>query len=183
MVGLRVSKKDTGHYCYDLLLLLLLLLLVYYFFYYYSRITHVCQTNKKDIPIQQKVPLLQKFHRWWLLDVQRDSLPQRCSKYGRFKSGSIFHMDQIPLPFVLRSDKSLNVKGFPCFINGPKGASLSKIQATLQLCVRAEGEQIVRLAIIFHHTGQQLSEEEKNCYHAISHLVRVYFQESFCFII
>ena len=86
MVGLRVSKKDTGHYCYDLLLLLLLLLLVYYFFYYYSRITHVCQTNKKDIPIQQKVPLLQKFHRWWLLDVQRDSLPQRCSKYGRFKS-------------------------------------------------------------------------------------------------
>ena len=35
-----------------------------------KRITYPCQTNKKDIPIQEREPLLKIFHAWLLKDVQ-----------------------------------------------------------------------------------------------------------------
>jgi len=46
------------------------------------RITVQCQTNKKDLPIAAKLPVIRKFHAWLNIDVQA-RLPQRCSYYGR----------------------------------------------------------------------------------------------------
>ena len=47
------------------------------------------------------------------------------------------------------------------------------------LCIRADGHQIVRLAIIFgKNSGQHLSEEEKKCFHGLRHLIQVYFQDN-----
>ena len=60
----------------------------------------------------------------------------------------------------------------------PKGSGLDKRQATLQLCIRAEGDQIVRLAIIFRGQGLRLSAEEKALYRSLSTLLQVYFQPS-----
>ena len=45
------------------------------------RISSQCLTNKKDIPIFQKLPRVQKFHRWLLLELQQQQ-PPRCPKYG-----------------------------------------------------------------------------------------------------
>lgn len=53
---------------------------------------------------------------------------------------------------------------------------LDKRQATIHLCIRAEGEQCVRAAIIFRGTGRRLSSEELAFYNSIKHLVAVYFQ-------
>jgi hypothetical protein len=142
------------------------------------RISVQCQTNKKHIPIIEKLPAIRKFHFWLLRQVQLSS-PQRCARYGRFPAHLIFHMDQIPLPFVLCSKRTNNEMGQPNFIRAPKGSGLDKRQATLMLCIRADGHQIVRLAIIFgKNSGQHLSEEEKKCFHGLRHLIQVYFQDN-----
>jgi hypothetical protein len=139
------------------------------------RITAQCQTNKKHVPITEKLPLIRNFHAW-LLTILQLSTPQKSTKYGRFPATFIFHMDQIPLPFVLGSKRTLNSIGEPVFIRAPKGSGLDKRQATLQLCIRAEGSQLVRLAIIFKGQGLVLSAEERKVYAELSHLVQVYFQ-------
>jgi hypothetical protein len=64
----------------------------------------------------------------------------------------------------------------PCFLAGPKGSGLDKRQASLQLCIRADGEQLVRLAIIFRGTGKRVTEEEALLYRRLSRLIRVYWQ-------
>ena len=58
------------------------------------RISSHCLTNKKDIPIFQKLPRVQKFHRWLLLELHQQQ-PPRCPKYGFFPARYIFHMDQV----------------------------------------------------------------------------------------
>ena len=58
------------------------------------RITHQCQTNKKHLNLQEKLPLVKMFHSWLIYTLQR-SAPQRCPKYGRFPGRAMFHMDQV----------------------------------------------------------------------------------------
>ena len=43
------------------------------------------------------------------------------------------------------------------------------------VCV-AEGEQLVRVALIFRGLGHRLSDEEQQHYASLSHLIHVYFQ-------
>ena len=83
-------------------------------------ISYLCQTNKKNRPLQDKVHLIQNFHRWLLLDLQMG--PPRCPKYGRFPARMIFHLDQIPLPFVLSEKRTLSGVGEPVFIRAPKSS-------------------------------------------------------------
>jgi len=66
--------------------------------------------------------------------------------------------------------------GSDVWISAPRGVDPKKRFATLQLCIRAEGEQIVRLALIFRGEGRRLSQEEREHYHTLSSLIRVYFQ-------
>ena len=120
---------------------------------------------------------MKKFHRWLLRDLQL-SQPQQCPTYGRFSGDRIYHMDQIPLAFVLNPQHiyTLNSIGEPVFLLAPKGSGLDKRQATLQLCIRAEGDQHVRLGIIFKGTGQGATQEEKDLYRSLSNLIFVYWQ-------
>ncbi len=62
-------------------------------------ITMRCQTNKKTLPIHQKLDLIRKFHTWLHGSVQC-RLPQRCSSFGRFPPKFMFHMDQVRVYFV-----------------------------------------------------------------------------------
>jgi hypothetical protein len=86
-------------------------------------------------------------------------------------------MDQIPLPFILRMDKTLHIRGEPVYIAKPKGSSgLSKRQASIQLCIRAQGRQVVRIAVIFAGQGMQVTDEEARLYQQLSPFLQVYFQ-------
>ena len=62
----------------------------------------------------------------------------------------------------------------------PKGSGLDKRQATIQLCIRvnirAEGPQVVRIALIFRGRGLRLSAAEKHVYRSLSKVLVVYFQ-------
>jgi hypothetical protein len=115
------------------------------------RISSQVRTNKKHCPIEERLPEIAAFHRDLL--TLRLSAPQTCPRYGRFSPGAYFHMDQIPLPFVLASERSLNEIGQPNFILMPKGSGLDKRQCSIQLCIRAEGRQLVRPMVIFRGTG------------------------------
>jgi hypothetical protein len=60
--------------------------------------------------------------------------------------------------------------------NAKPAGTTDKRFCTLQLCIRACGEQVVRLAIIFRGKGRKLSQQELDLYASLSHLIRVYFQ-------
>jgi hypothetical protein len=140
------------------------------------RISNHRRTNKKTAPLKERLPRIQNFHRWLIKDLQH-SAPQRCEKYGRFPPALVFHMDQHPLPFVLDCNATLDCIGSQSVhIKQPKGSGLDKRQATLQLCIRAEGEQLVNPAIIFRGRGLQIGLEELRAYSRLSGLVDVYFQ-------
>ena len=55
----------------------------------------------------------------------------------------------------------------------PKRFRAGKRQATIQLCIRAEGPQVVRVALIFRGT---VSSAEQDLYTSLAHLIHVYFQ-------
>jgi hypothetical protein len=69
----------------------------------------------------------------------------------------------------------LNGIGRPCFIFQPKG-DLDKRQASIQLCIRAEGEQLVRVGIIFRGRGEQVKAGERAMYGLLKPFICVYFQ-------
>ena len=54
------------------------------------RISSLVRTNKKEVPVSQRVPVIRFFHRE--MDAVRNSNPQRCHKYGRFRAHEYFHM-------------------------------------------------------------------------------------------
>jgi hypothetical protein len=137
-------------------------------------ITDQARTNKKELPVVERLPLIRNFHQWFLHGVQRSS-PQTCPRYGRYAATVLFHMDQIPLPFVLDSSRSLNGSGRPCYIFQPPG-DLDKRQASVQLCIRAEGDQIVRPALILRGTGMRMTQPERAVYELLSPFISVYFQ-------
>ena len=138
-------------------------------------ISYQAKTMKKAQPIQVRLPMIKSFHRWLLHTLQRSGV-QRCRKYGRFPASHMFHCDQSPLPFARIKARSLNSIGKPCFIQMPHGSGLDKRQASLQLCIRAEGEQLVRIAIIMRGTGVRLCKEEKEAYARLRPFIAVYFQ-------
>jgi hypothetical protein len=103
-------------------------------------------------------------------------MPRRCPKYGRFPPHLMFHMDQIPLEFVMSGKKTLNPIGCKCKrVAEPGGGAYSKRQASIQLTIRAEGEQIVRPEIVFRGEGVQLTKKELDYFSSLGN-IRVRFQ-------
>lgn len=74
-------------------------------------------------------------------------------------------MDQIPLPFCSTNKRTLDCKGSKwVWLNQGPRSGLDKRQATLMLCIRAEGEQIVAPLLIFRGTGKRITQHEKSQY-------------------
>ena len=69
--------------------------------------------------------------------------------YGHFPLSNRFGVDQVPLE-LNRRDFTLDLKGTadPIHIRGPK-KDIDKRQATIQVCVRVQGEQICKPTLIF----------------------------------
>ena len=132
-------------------------------------------TNKHKQSLISRLPLIQKFHRWLIYDLQR-SMPCRCPKYGRFPPSLMWHMDQSPLPFSANQRRSLNVQGHALSISeGHSGAS--KRFCTLQITICADPTllNLVNIEIIFRGQGTRLSERELDLYSTLPN-VTIRFQ-------
>ena len=81
-------------------------------------------------------------------------------------------MDQVPLPFVVDQDKTYADKGSKQVWVPQPASGLEKRQATLQLCIRASGEQTIKPAIVFRGKGNITSDEVAK----YNKRVDVYFQ-------
>ncbi|CAB3999323.1 C2H2 zinc finger [Paramuricea clavata] len=82
-------------------------------------------------------------------------------------------MDQVPLPFVVDQDKTYDVTGNKQVWVSQPSTGLDKRQATLQLCIWAEGEQNVKPAIVFRGKGNITSAEKAQYNKGVD----VYFQK------
>ena len=83
-----------------------------------------------------------------------------------------YNVDQVPLPFVVEQDRTFHFSEKQVWVSQP-GSGLDKRQATLQLCITAEGKQTVKPAIIFRGKGNVSIEERDNYDKDID----VYFQQ------
>jgi hypothetical protein len=139
------------------------------------RICDRAMTNKKTSSVLERLPEIRKFHQYLIYFLPRMCTgPIQCAKYGRFSAYNRYHMDQIPLPFVFESKRTLHLKGESDVpIRHPHGSGLEKRQCTVQLCIRAEGPQHVRPMLIFRGLGQ-VSRSELDFYAAMTDIVVVW---------
>ena len=109
--------------------------------------------------------------------VKTDKDDRYDTKFGRFLPSS-YNVDQSPLPFVIDTKKTYKLldkknpenKNKKVWVSQPT-PGFEKRQCTLQICVRAAGQQL-RIAIIFRGKGLRISAAEKASWHAS---VDVYF--------
>lgn len=121
------------------------------------------RANKKKISANDGRERIQKFHRNLRNAVnsrRRRSNSNLDAKYGRWLPKNRYNVDQVPLPFVVDQDKTYDVTGNKQVWVSQPSTGLDKRQATLQLCIRAEGEQNVKPAIVFRGKGNIASEEK-----------------------
>lgn len=135
------------------------------------------RTNKKKQAAGDGRHTIQKFHR----DLREAVKSRRRRlnstldvKYGRWTPKNRYNIDQVPLPFVVDREKTYDVTGNKQVWVSQPSSGLNKRQATLQLCIRAEGDQDVKPAIVFRGKGN-VSSAEKTQY---DQDVDVYFQPS-----
>jgi hypothetical protein len=134
-------------------------------------ITEQCRTNKKDIPISIKEPLVRDFHKQ-ILELQKSQ--SKDPTYGRFSGERMFHWDQSPVEFAQPGKRTLNIKGTPCWMWQP-GSGIDKRFITLQLCIRPFGLQIIKPILIFRGMGVGISEAEREEFEKLTN-IRCYFQ-------
>jgi hypothetical protein len=135
------------------------------------QITDQAKTNKKLLPLSDRIPRIQRFHTFLIYGLQCSGV-ERDPKYGRFPPEWMFYCDQIPLPFVYGKSRTLNPSAMDCWLAQP-GDGLEKRQATLHLTIRAEGPQVAKPGVVFRGQGLVLTDWEKSQY---PDSVRVYFQ-------
>lgn len=136
------------------------------------------RTNKKKNAANDGRETIQRFHRDLRKAVQskrrRDTSFVADQTYGRWLPKNRLNVDQVPLPFVVEQDQTYEFEGNKQVWISQPGSGLDKRQATLQLCIKAEGEQTVKPAIIFRGKGNVFSAEQEK-YDADVH---VYFQSN-----
>ncbi|XP_014675269.1 PREDICTED: jerky protein homolog-like [Priapulus caudatus] len=114
------------------------------------------RSNKKQNSADDGRETIQRFHRNLRKAVKsrrRRSSSTLDAKYGRWSPENRYNIDQVPLPFVVDQDKTYDVTGNKQVWVSQPSTGLDKRQATLQLCIRAEGEQRVKPAIVFRGKG------------------------------
>jgi len=117
------------------------------------RVSSQVRTEKKNV---SDLARLQGLRATWseLLTLQRSpGYNPRNVTFGRFGPEQIWNVDQIPLLFVPKRRCSLNPVGETCWIATHGGSGLEKLHATLVLCLRASGEQIVAPMVVFRGQG------------------------------
>ena len=129
--------------------------------------------NKKKNSTDDARETIQRFHQNLRKAVRRRNGSATNAKYGRWLPRNRYNIDQVPLPFVIDQDKTYDFTGNKQVWVSQLSTGLDKRQATLQLCIRAEGEQNVKPALAFRGKGN-VSTAERAEY---GKGVNVYFQE------
>ncbi len=112
-------------------------------------ITSQCRTNKKKLSIEERLPKIRAYHRYWIYGVQCSG-EARDAVYGRYPPSHIYSMDQVPMPFSSPAKRSLNEKGAPQGCRFVAGSEDDKRFCTLNVTMCADaGNQDVRIEIIF----------------------------------
>lgn len=112
------------------------------------RITSQRGTEKKPLHVSARSALIQSFHKS-IMSIQRSKgKSEPDPKYGRFVPEAIWNTDQIPVNFQNESNRSYNAKNTNCWIR-TKDSGKSKKFCTLQLTLRAAGEQLMPPLVIF----------------------------------
>ena len=134
---------------------------------------HTEKTNKqKKSRASGKIKVLQKFHTNLREAVKskRRKNPSYDPIWGCWLPANRY---QVPLPFVNNQETTYADKGSSSVWIAQPGSGFDKRQSTLQLCVRPEGDQTVKPAIVFRGTGLRIGEDERQMY---DDCVDVYFQ-------
>jgi hypothetical protein len=124
------------------------------------------KTDKKSVSVVSRLPLLLSF--WSQIQRAQRIGPKMCPDYGHFPPSHIWNIDQLPLAFALNPKRSYNPVNTPCWIVVVGGSGLDKRQASIQLTLRAEGEQLVPPTIVFRGAGRhgenvtQMERDELN---------------------
>ena len=79
---------------------------------------------------------------------------------GSYTFDTIYNIDQTPLPFDYNNSKTYATTGSKSVQVKGTGSGLNKRQATVQLCIRADGINDVKSTIIFRETGQRIKQNE-----------------------
>ena len=116
-------------------------------------------TEKKPLHVTARLPLIQSFHNT-IMSIQRSQGKSESSNsvYGRFAPEAIWNTDQIPLNFEHDSNKSYNEKGKSCWIR-KLNSGKSKRFCSLQLTLRASGEQLMPPVVLFKGQGPQKNRD------------------------
>ena len=141
------------------------------------RISSSCRTDKVRQSDAVRAVLMDRFLDCYL-DVQNHLFDASVddTAYGHFRPNQHWNTDQIPVPFAMPCKRTLNSIGDRAPTRQDVPSGLSKRQATIHLTLRADGEQIVPPVLIVRGTGIRITEEEKNHYRSLKHVV-VYFQK------
>ena len=144
------------------------------------RIRSRAKQRTKNVSKEASIPHLTAFHGRMRAQLIRVGYNDRYHpKWGRFLPEERWNVDQSPLPFVINSKRTYeteNARGnrdHKVWIAQP-GNGLEKRQASLQICIRADGTP-ARLAIIFRGQGN-ITKVERQAYHK---KVDVFFQVRF----
>ena len=130
------------------------------------------RSNKKENSADDARETIEKFHqnlRKSVKSKRRRNNSAIDSKYGRWLPKNRYNIDQVPLPFVIDQDKTYDLTGNTQVRVSQPSIGLDKRQATLQLCIRAKGEQ----NIVFRAKGNVASAEKAEYDPGVD----VYFQE------
>jgi hypothetical protein len=140
-------------------------------------ITSQSRTNGKVLPIRDRIPRIQAFHRAWL--ATQNGGYQRDPIYGRFPPSHLFHHDQVPLSFSPGATSTLHMRGANrCWVRS-SGSGQDKRMATLQLCICADPHsQVVRPTIVLRGKGLRLTNEELEYYEGLADRIRVMWQNN-----
>ena len=119
------------------------------------------RTNKKQQTSIEKIVVIQEFHRELRKAVQskRRRSPSFDKKWGRWLPTNRWNVDQVPLPFINEQETTYADKGSRAVWVAQPSSGLDKRQATLQLMIRAEGEQTVKPTVVFRGAGKVSSAE------------------------
>ena len=136
------------------------------------------RTNKKKVCADDGRDTILKFHRGLRKSLntkrRRNKSSEVDPKYGRWAHKNRYNVDQVPLPFVNERGTTYDTLGAKQVWVSQPSSGLDKRQATLQLCIRADGEQNVKPALIFRGKGR-VAMAEKGKY---DKGVDVYFQQN-----
>ena len=121
------------------------------------------RTNKQKSSTE-KTAIIQDFHQELRKAVQskRRRSPSFDKKWGRWLPTNRWNVDQVPLPFINEQATTYADKGSKAVWVAQPSSGLDKRQATLQLMIRAEGEQTVKPTVVFRGAGKvSLAEAEE----------------------